>query len=1304
MPVFTQENLDFVIAQLVQVGDARWGNGNGGNNVGITIEPGERDEIITSTENGIKRSGKKIHEILNPFTEEEVADLYNSVFEPTSNPASNAPEGYSIGPGGGGAIMHPAINPHDPNNIFLACDMGSSFISHDKGQSWKSHNFGCQGANDIARAFFSPHDPNIMYVGGGALSASSGVYYADGVLFVSHDKGKTFVPLYPSPDRFVDIFNTTPYYQYTSGYGPGGYIYNVTVHPTDPNTIFILTSRGYIRKSTDAGATWSVFGTLPGGGGSTVLFSGRHVANMTVFGNELRIAVDIGFFSFDLTTGERTDIPDSASKGQCMIVKDGQMTVCVLRDITGDSNFTNQIFKTTNFGQTWVNISSNFKSVLTPPPGRTLREFDPNAKITFGTATSHGYRPITMYDQNTLYIAFTAATSPVTYQIVGGVAKTTDGGNTWKLMFDSWNVNDGGFTSLDPVSTTPAYGNSATVASYTGPNRGLLVSSVDPDHVIACTNIGAYQSLNGGLTWDDVASKRTDNNPLLTPYNVNGTLKSGSVPTWTTRGIEPAGQHYLAVNPHNKNDWITGWTDIGTWRSLDSGKSWSCLRPGKNEMETCSHAAAFDPHNPGHILWSSSARQSINTFAAAYGTSAILYRSTDNGQTWVALPTSTWYSEADDGFHVSAIIYDPHNANVVYASAVGEGTKGGVWKSVDAGATWTRIVSGMTPHCNSSGVPSVGFVPRLSLSNDGKTLLCRMVQQYTSLSSDTNAQPGNRLLWKDAPAYRLDIFNGSTAWVEIPRPNDNAVGLRSLAMDSAGVLYATTNTQQNSWALLNINDARPFPYEFGGAYVSEDNGVTWRQMFRENGSTYAIHVSKQDVNRLILSTHMGAVYTSHKGADTTLSDWELLSGSTVFCKWQHIYEDPNDTNRIIVTTGCGGTWSLPVGSSVQTFSAENMGQLCGLLKQYLDTGFERLETRITDSLHRIATSGDYDDLKNTPGEHFKLTIDTRQTTTGFENDDTAFAIPITGAFAYDWWINWGDGTPLEHTGGTDMSIPHTYPSAGRYHITIRPAGEVTAWFRAFRCTPTHADCIKIISPDSLLTVAMVAAPGATTVPSDSFGHFLRNCTGIDFTMGDHFGFAQEWEKVTSVGSRFFSYAFAYCNGNNFTMGRRFNFPQHITNVNDEFGVYAFTTCNGSAFTMNDICNLPQALLVGGYRFCRAMFAYCSGSAFTMNDVWNTPPLWVPQNLSAGTGVYQEMFSGCNAASFQVNDIFRFPLLTQDQVNASGTFTDTFRSINTHTQTRTPLSIINGNPDPASAKGTFGLAFPERNMVHANWRQ
>ena len=45
-----------------------------------------------------------------------------------------------IGPGGGGAMFHPTISPHDSRTALIACDMTGSYITHDGGRSWRTFN------------------------------------------------------------------------------------------------------------------------------------------------------------------------------------------------------------------------------------------------------------------------------------------------------------------------------------------------------------------------------------------------------------------------------------------------------------------------------------------------------------------------------------------------------------------------------------------------------------------------------------------------------------------------------------------------------------------------------------------------------------------------------------------------------------------------------------------------------------------------------------------------------------------------------------------------------------------------------------------------------------------------------------------------------------------------------------------------------------------------------------------------------------------------------------------------------------
>ncbi len=58
----------------------------------------------------------------------------------TSNPNGRNDEWGFIGPGGGGAMFNPAINPADPDHAFVACDMTGSFVTYDGGKQWRMFN------------------------------------------------------------------------------------------------------------------------------------------------------------------------------------------------------------------------------------------------------------------------------------------------------------------------------------------------------------------------------------------------------------------------------------------------------------------------------------------------------------------------------------------------------------------------------------------------------------------------------------------------------------------------------------------------------------------------------------------------------------------------------------------------------------------------------------------------------------------------------------------------------------------------------------------------------------------------------------------------------------------------------------------------------------------------------------------------------------------------------------------------------------------------------------------------------------
>ncbi|OGA03760.1 MAG: hypothetical protein A3H35_13370 [Betaproteobacteria bacterium RIFCSPLOWO2_02_FULL_62_17] len=93
---------------------------------------------------------------------------------------------------------------------------------------------------------------------------------------------------------------------------------------------------------------------------------------------------------------------------------------------------------------------------------------------------------------------------------------------------------------------------------------------------------------------------------------------------------------------------------------------------------------AIDPGNPSHLYFAYFFPNVDNTAMPHTG----LLKSTDNGATWVTLPGMNKLVSA------VAVIRDGSNLSI-YAGLWDEGAAGGVFKSVDGGANWTQIGTGL---------------------------------------------------------------------------------------------------------------------------------------------------------------------------------------------------------------------------------------------------------------------------------------------------------------------------------------------------------------------------------------------------------------------------------------------------------------------------------------------------------------------------------------------------------------------------------------------------------------------------------
>jgi photosystem II stability/assembly factor-like uncharacterized protein len=138
----------------------------------------------------------------------------------------------------------------------------------------------------------------------------------------------------------------------------------------------------------------------------------------------------------------------------------------------------------------------------------------------------------------------------------------------------------------------------------------------------------------------------------------------------------------IAVNPNNPDQYYLAIASGGVWKTDNHGNTYYPIFDGQGSYSI--GCITIDPNNE-NTIWVGTGENN-NQRSVAYGDG--VYKSIDGGKSWKNMGLKN--SE-----HISKVIVDPRNSDVVYVAAYGplwsDGGERGVYKTTDGGENWERI-------------------------------------------------------------------------------------------------------------------------------------------------------------------------------------------------------------------------------------------------------------------------------------------------------------------------------------------------------------------------------------------------------------------------------------------------------------------------------------------------------------------------------------------------------------------------------------------------------------------------------------
>jgi photosystem II stability/assembly factor-like uncharacterized protein len=648
---------------------------------------------------------------------------------------------------------------------------------------------------------------------------------------------------------------------------PGGTVFNIGLHRNYPNVLYSSTEIGGDFRSTDGGMTVKPVGLVggtsyyfyPAPSDTTFLFLITYPGGMLL--KSTNAGNNFSFVEINSDSSNNTHLQFNPYNSQ---------EIYLIRK-------EKQLWKSNNGGTSWYNLITFDTSLVS-----RVAIASTDTSIIYVTAADRIYRStnsglnwelrghipgimggivqleVNPQNKNTIYLQ--GGSFPKFF-------KSMDGGKTFSIQSEIFlydfalNPNDsnivycaseyGLFKSTDEGKNWVGLYNGLPSGSFG--SRTIEINLDNPDEIYAGVGgSGVFKSSDAGNTWfqSNLAYCDVSNYDFISnaaehlmatqyPWFIKTTTDDGE--NWFIPNFDPPYNNingYSYFDTNPSNKDEAYLTDyVKTYKTIDAGLNWQQTNPFTN-----STALWYNKFNSNIIFGS----DGVNT-----------WRTIDNGANWEMI------SEIIPGYYV----FDPQNDSTIYAYSVVIH----LLKSTDMGSTWQLKTNGLIQ----PGTGNPASVRGVAVRKDNPDILYCVQGFDGGISKSTD---------------------GGENWFQI----DSSFRTLKTTM-SVSSIYLDENKPGRFYVSTNGNGSFTNDYSWGGLFLTENDGLTWRRLF--TGRVTDLKADNSNPKNIYFNTYFGIMKIPDTLTTDIREEQNLIPKD--FVLFQN-YPNPFNPNTEI-------SWQSPVG-------------------------------------------------------------------------------------------------------------------------------------------------------------------------------------------------------------------------------------------------------------------------------------------------------------------------------------------------------------------------------------------------------